>query len=81
MVLSEAPLKSLKIASSAGGPCEVDDDYYTFVRLLQFLRNKTRLLSVALPYKEAMLARRFDISNIARCAVVYNLYNCALKIT
>ncbi|XP_054923940.1 uncharacterized protein [Dermacentor andersoni] len=51
-----------------GGPCEVDDDYYTFVRLLQFLRKKTRLLSVALPYKEAMLARRFDISNIASLA-------------
>ncbi|XP_070380447.1 uncharacterized protein [Dermacentor albipictus] len=51
-----------------GGPCEVDDDFVTFVRLLQFLRHSTRLLSVALPYKEAMLAKRFDISNIASLA-------------
>ncbi|XP_049523101.1 uncharacterized protein LOC125945392 [Dermacentor silvarum] len=51
-----------------GGPCEVADDYNTFARLLQLLRSKTRLLSVALPYKEAMLARRFDIKNIASLA-------------
>ncbi|KAH8036598.1 hypothetical protein HPB51_002136 [Rhipicephalus microplus] len=52
----------------AGGPCNVADDYNAFVSLLQLLRKKTGLLSVAIAYKETMLARRYDISKIASLA-------------
>ncbi|KAL3238732.1 hypothetical protein MRX96_021767 [Rhipicephalus microplus] len=51
-----------------GGPCNVADDYNAFVSLLQLLRKKTGLLSVAIAYKETMLARRYDISMIASLA-------------
>lgn len=51
-----------------GGPCDVADDYGSFVKLLRLLRNKTRLLSVAIPYKESMLVRRYDINKVASLA-------------
>ncbi|XP_049273960.1 chitotriosidase-1-like isoform X3 [Rhipicephalus sanguineus] len=51
-----------------GGPCDVANDYKAFVALLQLLRKKTRLLSVAIAYKDTMLAKRYDIDNIASLA-------------
>ncbi|KAL1423373.1 hypothetical protein MTO96_021134 [Rhipicephalus appendiculatus] len=51
-----------------GGPCDVADDYRAFVRLLQLLRKKTSLLSVAIAYKDVMLVKRYDIKTIASLA-------------